>query len=61
MTDYPAREGPRPSADDQACVDAVVAKGPIGAFAVVGLATAIVVALWFAFYFFAWLPRGIVR
>jgi hypothetical protein len=48
-------------ADDQAVVDAVVAKGPTGAFAVVGLATALVVALWFAFYFLAYLPRGTMQ
>jgi hypothetical protein len=42
-------------------VDAIVRRGPAGAFAVAGLATAIVIALYFAFYFFAYLPRGIVR
>jgi hypothetical protein len=61
MNEYPLREGPRPNADDQGCVDAVVAKGPIGAFAVVGMATAIVVAIWFAFYFLAYLPRGTMQ
>jgi hypothetical protein len=61
MDAYPDREGCRPTADDQACVDAVVAKGPTGAFAVVGVATALVVAIWFGFYFFAYLPRGTVQ
>ena len=32
--------------------------GPRGAIAVAGIATAIVVALWFAFYLFVFLPRG---
>jgi hypothetical protein len=61
MNEYPHRDGPRPNADNQDCIDAIVAKGPTGAFAVVGVATAIVVALWFAFYLFAYLPRGAVQ
>jgi hypothetical protein len=47
--------------DEQARIDEVVAKGPTGAFAVAGVAVAIVVAIWFAFYFFAYLPRGAVQ
>lgn len=42
-------------------VDEIVARGPAGAFAVAGVATAIVVALYFAFYFFIYLPRGAVQ
>lgn len=42
-------------------VDAIVSRGPSGAFAVAGVATAIVIALYFAFYFFAYLPRGIMQ
>ena len=42
-------------------VDEIVARGPAGAFAVAGVATAIVIALYFAFYVFAYLPRGVVR
>jgi hypothetical protein len=42
-------------------VHRVVAHGPAGAFAVAGVATAIVVAIYFAFYFFAYLPRGAVQ
>jgi hypothetical protein len=38
-----------------------VNRGPAGAFAVAGVATAIVVALYFAFYFFIYLPRGAVQ
>jgi hypothetical protein len=49
-----------PSADDDA-VDAIVARGPSGAFAVAGIATAIVVALYFGFYFFVYLPRGAMQ
>jgi hypothetical protein len=39
-------------------VDAIVRAGPRGAVAVAGIATAIVVALWFAFYLFVFLPRA---
>ena len=44
-----------------AAVDEIVSRGPSGAFAVAGIATAIVMALYFAFYFFAYLPRGVVQ
>ncbi len=42
-------------------VDLVVGRGPSGAFAVAGIATAIVVALYVGFYFFVYLPRGAVQ
>jgi hypothetical protein len=42
-------------------VDEIVGRGPTGAFAVAGVATAIVVAIYFAFYFFIYLPRGAVQ
>ena len=32
--------------------------GPRGAFAVAGLAVLILLALWFAFFFFIFVPRG---
>lgn len=41
-------------------VDEIVRSGPTGALAVAGIATAIVVALWFAFYFLVFLPRGVI-
>lgn len=44
-----------------AAVDEIVSRGPGGAFAVAGIATAIVMALYFAFYFFAYLQRGVVQ
>jgi hypothetical protein len=50
----------RPEENDRE-VDAIVSRGPAGAFAVAGIATAIVVAIYFAFYFFAYLPRGAVQ
>ncbi|MDR6859514.1 hypothetical protein [Variovorax guangxiensis] len=42
-------------------VDDIVRRGPAGAFAVAGVATLIVLAIFFAFYFFAYLPRGVVQ
>ncbi len=47
--------------EDDAQIERIVGLGPAGAFAVAGVATAIVVALYFAFYFFVYLPRGIVQ
>ncbi len=45
------------SSDDES-VDAIVRSGPRGAVAVAGVATAIVIALWFAFYLMVFLPRS---
>ena len=46
-----------PAAADQA-VEEAVARGPSGAIALAGIATACVVAMWLAFYLFVFLPRG---
>ena len=40
-------------------VDAIVRSGPGGAIAVAGIATAIVIGLWFAFYLLVFLPRSV--
>jgi hypothetical protein len=40
-------------------IDAIVRCGPGGAVAVAGVATAVVIALWIAFYLFVFLPRSI--
>lgn len=48
---------PRPEPQDEA-VERIVREGPAGTWAVAGLATAIVVAIFFLFYFLAYLPRG---
>ena len=40
-------------------IDAIVRSGPGGAVAVAGIATAVVIALWIAFYLFVFLPRSI--
>jgi len=42
-------------------VDEIVKRGPAGAFAVAGVATAVVVAIYFIFYFAVYLPRGVVQ
>lgn len=43
---------------DQRRVDAIVARGPGGAFAVAGLAVAVVMGLWLAFYLMVYTARG---
>ena len=50
-----------PAGADDHAVDRAVAEGPHGALTVAGIATAIVVALWFAFYLFVFLPRGALQ
>ncbi|NRO99092.1 cytochrome c oxidase subunit 2A [Paraburkholderia sp. NMBU_R16] len=45
---------------DDRQVEEIVRSGPSGALAVAGIATAIVIALWFAFYFLVFLPRGVI-
>lgn len=42
-------------------VERIVRAGPWGALALAGSATAIVMALWFAFYFIVFLPRGVIQ
>ena len=54
MTDEPREH-------TEADVDEIVRRGPSGAFAVAAIATFIVVAIYFAFYFFVYLPRGAVQ
>lgn len=48
-------------AEEDRRVDAIVAQGPRGAFAVAGVATALVVAMYFLFYVVVYLPRGAVQ
>ncbi|WP_198021387.1 hypothetical protein [Burkholderia sp. WSM2232] len=49
----------RPPTEEE--LERVVAAGPHGAVAVAGVATLIVMAIWFAFYFLVFLPRGVVH
>jgi hypothetical protein len=44
---------------DDAAVNAILRSGAIGAVVLAGLATAIVVAIWFVFYLLVFLPRAI--
>ena len=46
---------------EDAAVEEILSRGPAGTFAVAGLATAIVVLIFFAFYFLVFLPRGAVQ
>ena len=50
-----------PLEKEDAAVEEIVRRGPSGAFAVAGVATAIVVAIYLAFYFIVYLPRGAVQ
>jgi hypothetical protein len=47
------------TSQDEAAVNATLRSGAIGAVVLAGLATAIVVAIWFAFYLAVFLPRAI--
>ncbi|MBV8472418.1 MAG: hypothetical protein JO107_16575 [Hyphomicrobiales bacterium] len=40
-------------------LEAILENGPRGAIALAGIATLIVVAMWFVFYFFVFTPRAI--
>ena len=60
-TDEALKDHAEIMAVDVAQMDAILGRGPSGAFAVAGVATAIVIALYFAFYVFVYLPRGIVQ
>jgi hypothetical protein len=48
-------------ADQDGRVERIVAGGPRGALALAGVATALVVAIWLAFYLFVFLPRGALQ
>ncbi len=57
-TSVPEQPGERPQHEQ---VDEIVRQGPSGALALASIATAIVAALWFAFYFLVFLPRGVIH
>jgi hypothetical protein len=46
---------------DEKELEAIVSRGPSGAFAVAGIAAAIVTIIFYLFYFLVYLPRGIVQ
>jgi hypothetical protein len=54
-------ESPNVNDEERPKVEDIVARGPSGTFAVAGIATAIVVLLYFWFYLFIYLPRGAVQ
>jgi len=60
-TDPPSAVDAAGLTKEEARVDDIVARGPAGTFAVVGLATFIVVAIVFLFYFLVFLPRGTIQ
>jgi hypothetical protein len=49
---------PPPAAED---FETIARRGPRGAIALCAIAVALVFAMWFGFYFFAFLPRGFTR
>ncbi|NEV02956.1 hypothetical protein [Bradyrhizobium uaiense] len=49
---------PSTSVSEDEAVETIVRSGPGGAVAIAGIATAIVVGLWFAFYLLVFLPRS---
>ncbi|MEI9982661.1 MAG: hypothetical protein WDN69_05295 [Aliidongia sp.] len=50
------------SADaEETALEEIVRAGPWGAIALAGTATAIVIGLWFAFFFIVFLPRGTIQ
>lgn len=53
-----AEDTPVPPDADDARIEEIVRQGPVGAWALAGVATFIVVAIYLLFYVFAYLPRG---
>ena len=49
------------SREEEEALERIVREGPQGTWAVAGLATFLVVAMYFIFYFLAYLPRGAVQ
>jgi hypothetical protein len=49
------------SEPDRAELDRIYRRAPVGALAVAGTATALVFALWLAFYLVVFLPRGLLQ
>jgi len=51
-----------PSGDSDAStedVERIISEGPYGAIVLAAISTFIVIALWFAFYLFVFVPRGV--
>ena len=58
MINSPSTSTTGAESENQA-VDAIVRSGPRGAIAVAGIATAIVVLIWFGFYWLVFMPRAV--
>ena len=58
MFEEPSSQSPASAAELQTRIDAVVAAGPLGAFALAGAGVAVVVAIWCCFYVWVYLARG---
>jgi hypothetical protein len=58
--DSPAARNASLAREDER-VEEILQRGPAGAFAVAGVATFIVVAIVFIFYFLVYLPRGAIQ
>jgi hypothetical protein len=56
-----SQDTPSSPETEDARIEEIVRSGPKGAVVVAGTATAIVIALWFVFYFMVFLPRGPVQ
>jgi hypothetical protein len=56
-----SQDTPSSPETEDARIDEIVRSGPKGAVVVAGIATALVIALWFAFYLLVFLPRGSVQ
>ncbi|BBU29699.1 hypothetical protein AWB80_02388 [Caballeronia pedi] len=54
-------EDPNELTKEDAKLDEIVKRGPSGAIALAGISTAIVIGMWFIFYFAVFLPRGVIQ
>jgi hypothetical protein len=58
MNSQPDPDNADAATAQDAAVNAILRSGPTGAAVLAGIATAIVVALWFAFYLLVFVPRA---
>jgi len=58
---HPSGTPEQRASDEEARLEEIVRQGPVGAWALAGVATFIVVAIYLLFYVLAYLPRGTVR
>ncbi len=47
------------STNESEALNRAMGSGPLGAVVLAGIATAIVVAIWFVFYLFVFIPRAV--